>query len=228
MKKTRKKNPLSIRNITRFGDFARHPPGWYGRIRWKKKTYSKYFRDDEYGGLNLSQLAAVAWRTETKKTIGMPDINRLCIGLGSSNTGHMGVTLSRDGLRLNISWSDYNGRPLHTSLSLKKHGGYDKTLKKARSIREKKENWRQNRNTLPKYKQKKFKTRDLKKYSEKELFEALFDMQKGLDRCPQARDFKHTKPKYNKFESVFGSWSAGIKAFQKAYDIQEVGENHDS
>ncbi len=200
---------MNLRNITRM---EYQPPfGWMVRIQYGRKTYRKFFNDKKYGGKNLSLLAAVAWRDELKKKNGIPNTTMNAVGWANSNTGVVGVSLSKDKRQYIVSWVDANGRPNRASVSIRKYGK-EKAFERACRIRKKMEEWRLNGNVLPDSKKRDQRARDMRKYTKEELIEYLRKMAAIVNRVPTSRDFKKTRPNYHKFTKTFGSWNAAIAA----------------
>ncbi|MCK5605783.1 AP2 domain-containing protein [Candidatus Pacearchaeota archaeon] len=200
----------NIKNITRMTTkkYPKTTNGWFVRICWKRKFYRKHFSDNRYGGTNSALLSAIVWRDRIKKEIEMPNISMHCVGVATSNTGIIGVYNEKT--KISVSWRDANGRPGHSSFSIKKHGR-EKAMQLAIAKREEMEDWRIHGNIFPEHKKRQCK-KDLTVYTREEMIEKLKEMSRWLKRRPQARDFKTINPKYGRFESMFGSWNKALEA----------------
>ena len=58
------------KDIARIDQEIKRTHGWYVRVRFYGKTYSKFFSDRKCGGRYSSLLSALAWRDKTEIKLG--------------------------------------------------------------------------------------------------------------------------------------------------------------
>ncbi len=201
---------MKIKNITRMK--YKPPYGWVARFHYDKKAYQKFFNDSKYGGENLALLAAVSWLKDTKQKLGIPDTSLSIVGSSRSNTGVRGVSFSEKSNRYFASWTDAKGKLSTVSFSVKKHGK-EKAFKLACAKRKEGEELRLNGYVVPEKNQNRYGIlyKNPIKYSPEELITALQEKHLELGRVPTSRDFKHVQPKYNRYETAFGSWNKALQ-----------------
>lgn len=136
---------LKHRNICRIDSTKTH--GWYVRINWRRKQFSKLFSDTRNGGYGSALLCAIAWRDRKKEEFGIPITDLSVVGTIRSNTGVRGVSLNKKRQAFIASWVDAEGRPNNSSVSVRKHGE-KAAFAKACAIRSKMEEWRLNGNVF--------------------------------------------------------------------------------
>lgn len=129
------------KDIARIDQEIKKTHGWYVRVRFLGKTYSKFFSDKKNGGRYSSLLLAIAWRDKTEKKLGKIRTNRHMVTVSNSGTGIVGVRLNEKLNRYEVSWVTDQGKQGKTSVSIAKHGK-KKAFLRACSIRHKKENAR--------------------------------------------------------------------------------------
>jgi hypothetical protein len=134
MRKTASEN----KDIARIDQESKRSYGWYVRVRFKGKVYSKFFSDKKNGGRNSALLAAITWRDSTRKKIGKPQTDRRIVSVANATTGVVGVRLNEELHRYEVSWCTRDSRQGKTSVSIKKHGRKE-AFKRACAIRKKKE-----------------------------------------------------------------------------------------
>ncbi|MDA3834051.1 MAG: AP2/ERF family transcription factor [Spirochaetales bacterium] len=134
---------LKHRNICRIDSNNTH--GWYARINWNRKQFSKMFSDTVNGGYASALLAAIAWRDRKREELGLPSTDLYIVGATRSNTGIRGVSLDKKRQAFIASWVDAEGRPNNSSVSVRKYGE-KAAFEKACAIRAKMEAWRLNGN----------------------------------------------------------------------------------
>jgi hypothetical protein len=110
------------KDIARIDQDIKRTHGWYVRVRYLGKTYSKFFSDRKCGGRYSSLLAALAWRDKTEAKLGKQRTNKHIVTISNSKTGVVGVRHK-------------------TSVSINKHGK-DKAFEMACRIRKEKESER--------------------------------------------------------------------------------------
>ncbi|RUM36593.1 MAG: hypothetical protein DSY58_05100 [Desulfobulbus sp.] len=198
-----------IKNITRIE--YNGPHGWWVRIMYDKKKYSKFFNDKKHGGKQSALLSAYAWMKNVKEKANIPDTQLFVGGGARSNTGVRGVSYCKNSNYYFASWNDANGKPAGTSFSVRKHGK-EKAFKLACEKREKMEKWRLAGNVYPKDEFKKKQKKDLRQYTKDELIHIMRLKKLELGRVPTSRDFKGTRPSYHKFCKAFGGWNKAVAA----------------
>ncbi len=188
------------------------PYGWVVRFCYNKKSYQKFFRDSKYGGENLSLLSAVSWLKETRRELGIPDTSLTVVGATRSNTGVQGVSFSEKTNRYFAYWTDAHGKLSTVSFSVKKYGK-EKAFKLACAKRKEGESLRLSGYVSPSKITEGYGSiqRDYRKYSHEELISVLQTKYRELGRVPTSRDFKHIQPKYNRYETAFGSWNNALQ-----------------
>ena len=135
-----------MKNITRVIDVKKRVDGYYVRIQWKGKNYSKLFSIKEYGDEPTALDRAVEWRNDTEAQIGKPRSERLVMGTTrKTNTGEKGIRRQmvqywKRGKAVGkpkdcyiITTFDEVGKLHRTSVSIEKHGE-KKALERARQI----------------------------------------------------------------------------------------------
>lgn len=117
-------NKSKHKDIARIDQPSKRTHGWYVRVRFLGKTHSKFFSDKKCGGLDLSLLAAIAWRDATEIELGKPRTDRHMVTQtqARSNTGEVGVRLNEKLLRYEVSWVNKDGKQGKTSVSIFTHG----------------------------------------------------------------------------------------------------------
>lgn len=131
------------KDIGRIDQESKRAHGWYVRLRFQGKTYSKFFSDKKCGGRYSSLLSAISWRDSTEKRIGKPRTDKHLVTTSNSQTGVVGVRLNHKLNRYEVSWVTAQGKQGKTSVSINKHGKKN-AFKKACEIRQTKENERIN------------------------------------------------------------------------------------
>ncbi|MBM9519036.1 AP2 domain-containing protein [Desulforhopalus vacuolatus] len=126
------------KDIARIDQDSKRTHGWYVRVRFVGKTYSKFFSDRKCGGRNSSLLSAISWRNKTEKNLGKTRTNKHIVTVSNSGTGVVGVRLNEKLARYEVSWVTPLGKQGKTSVSINRHG--KKTaFEKACAIRHKRE-----------------------------------------------------------------------------------------
>ena len=126
------------KDISRIDQASKRAHGWYVRIRYKGKTFSKLFSDRKCGGKYSGLLAAISWRDTKEKEIGKTRTDKHIVTSSSSNSGVVGVRLNEKLNRYEVSWVTAEGKQGKTSISIKSHGK-EKAFQKACQIRKAKE-----------------------------------------------------------------------------------------
>src|SRR3989339_66857 len=126
------------KDIARIDQEEKRTHGWYVRVRYFGKTYSKFFSDGKCGGRYSSLLSALAWRDKTEKQLGKLRTDRHIVTVSNTKTGVVGVRLNEELNRYEVSWVNQAGKQGKTSVSIKKHGR-TKAFELACKIRKEKE-----------------------------------------------------------------------------------------
>lgn len=137
-----------LKNITRVKDRKKRLDGYYVRIRWQKKDYSKFFSLGEYGDEHTALSRAIEWRNTTEAMIGKPRTEQQVLGITKpSNTGVKGITrmykrhykkgkpVGQPHAWLIVTALDRNGKIRRCGVSIDKHGE-QKALEIARRLYE--------------------------------------------------------------------------------------------
>lgn len=115
-------NKSKHKDIARIDQPSKNTHGWYVRVRFQGETHSKFFSDKKCGGLDLSLLAAIAWRDATEIKLGKPRTDRHLVTHTRSKTGVVGVRLNEQLHRYEVSWVNKDGKQGKTSVSIFTHG----------------------------------------------------------------------------------------------------------
>ncbi len=126
------------KDIARIDQEEKRTHGWYVRVRFYGKTYSKFFSDRKCGGRYSSLLSALAWRDKTEADLGKIRTDKHIVTVSNSKTGVVGVRLNSKLNRYEVSWVTPDGKQGKTSVSIRKHGK-EKSFALACEIRLKKE-----------------------------------------------------------------------------------------
>ena len=126
------------KDIARIDQESKRTHGWYVRVRFLGKTYSKFFSDKKCGGRYSSLLSAITWRDKTEKKLGKVRTNKHMVTVSNSGTGVVGVRLNEKLKRYEVSWVTHQGKQGKTSVSIAKHGKKPRLLGLVRSVRKKK------------------------------------------------------------------------------------------
>lgn len=126
------------KGISRIDQESKLTFGWYSRVTYNKKIYSKFFSDKKCGGRNSALLEAVAWLRNTHKRLKKIDCDKRQFTASRTATGVVGVTYDSKLDRFLATWYTPGGKAQKTSVSCKKHGDR-KAFAKACAIRKEKE-----------------------------------------------------------------------------------------
>jgi len=109
------------KGITRIDDPGRHGVGWYARVRYRNKTWSKYFADGAHQGTERAFTKALAWRNEKEKELGKPRTDRVfSANPPRSSTRVPGVYQSKDSYV--VAWSPAVGLTRREFVSIRRYG----------------------------------------------------------------------------------------------------------
>jgi hypothetical protein len=126
------------KDIARIDQKEKRTHGWYVRVRYFGKTYSKFFSDGKCGGRYSSLLSALAWRDTTEEKLGKLRTDKHIVTVSNTKTGVVGVRHNEKLNRYEVSWVNPSGKQGKTSVSINKHGK-KKALEIACQIRKVKE-----------------------------------------------------------------------------------------
>ena len=130
-----------LKGISRIDQETKRTHGWYVRVDFKGKKYTKFFSDKKSGGKNISHLLAIKWRDTTEKKLGKIRTNKRMVTLSNSGTGVVGVRLNVKKNQYHVTCVNDQGKQFKTSVSISKYGKKVAFLK-ACAIRREKENAR--------------------------------------------------------------------------------------
>lgn len=124
-----------MKNITRVKDYKKRVDGYYVRIGWKGKNYSKLFPIKRWGSEEIALHHAVEWRDRKEAEIGKPRTDRFVMGITRpTNTGVKGITRMKirhwkNGKKVGkihdwlvVTTFDEAGNLNRTGFSIDKHG----------------------------------------------------------------------------------------------------------
>lgn len=132
-----RRQKLHAKGVTRIDDPGRHGVGWYARVVYRGKTFSKYFADMAHGGTQSAFGKAVAWRNATEKLVGKPRTDRTFTARGGrSRTRVPGVYQSKKSFV--VAWSPAPGELRREFVSIRKFGRQE-ALRRAIELRRKRE-----------------------------------------------------------------------------------------
>ncbi|MBK7994144.1 MAG: AP2 domain-containing protein [Blastocatellia bacterium] len=129
------------KGISRIDQDTNHTHGWYVRVWFNGKMYSKFFSDEKNGGGEKALTKALRHRNRLEKEIGKPRTDRKVVTYSSKNkTGVVGVVRKvKEGREVyEVNWNPIPGVIKRTSVSIDRYGE-EKAFLKAYRIRKKKE-----------------------------------------------------------------------------------------
>lgn len=128
---------MKAKGVTRIDDPGRHGVGWYARVVYRGRTFSRYFADGAHGGTRKAFQKALAWRNETEKVLGKPRTDRTVAAVGRrSRTGVQGVYQQNKSIV--VAWTSKPGQLQRKFISIDKYGR-EEALRRAVELRRKKE-----------------------------------------------------------------------------------------
>lgn len=130
-----KKKLPKVKGITRIDDPGGHGVGWYARVRFRNKTYSKYFADMSHQGTMNAHKKAVAWRNEKERELGKPRTDRV-VSNASARKKVAGVYQSKNSFV--VAWSPEPGVVTRRFVSIVKYGRKE-AFRRAVELRQKSE-----------------------------------------------------------------------------------------
>ncbi len=124
-----------VKGVTRIDDPGGHGVGWYARVRYRGKTWSKYFADMSHKGTMGAFRKAVDWRNDKEKEIGKPRTDRMVVGQKARGGNKVtGVHQARNSFV--VAWSPKPGVVIRKFVSIAKYGK-KKAFEKAVELRQK-------------------------------------------------------------------------------------------
>lgn len=126
------------KDISRIDQESKATHGWYVRLAFKGKAYTKFFSDRKFGGKYSALLAALAWRNETEAAIGKIRTDKRVVSVSKNDTGVVGVLLNVALNRYEVRWAASHGKQGQTTVSINKYGK-KAAFEKACQIRKMKE-----------------------------------------------------------------------------------------
>ena len=125
-----------VKGVSRIDDPGRHGVGWYARVRFRGKTYSKYFADASHKGTRAAYAKAIAWRNEKERELGKPRTDRIVPGGRTGSAKSIGVYRSKQSYV--VAWSPAPGKVRREFVSIAKYGQRE-ALRRAIELRRKHE-----------------------------------------------------------------------------------------
>jgi hypothetical protein len=121
------------KSISRIDDTKKKTHGWYVRVFFKGKMYTKFFSDARYGAAELGLEEAIQYRDELEQKLGKPRSERTVVKLSPRNqSGVIGVRRRikssgkkgrKEGYEVyEVTWSPEPGKMRRTSVSIEKYG----------------------------------------------------------------------------------------------------------
>ncbi len=132
-----------MKNISRLKNPKKRIDGYYVRIQWNKKSYSKLFQLKDYDSTAHALQQAIAWRNKKEADIQKPRTDKIICGYRPptrpTNTGEKGIRRTMERHRKGgtphpyyiVTAFDCHGKMRRTGISIEKHGE-EKALKLAR------------------------------------------------------------------------------------------------
>ena len=110
------------KDIARIDQPEKRTYGWYVRVRFSGKTFSKFFSDKKCGGRYSSLLSALAWRNKIEEKVGKLRTDKHMVTVSHTDTGVVGVRFNERLNRYEVSWVTPTGKQGKTSVSINRHG----------------------------------------------------------------------------------------------------------
>ena len=125
------------KGVTRIDDPGGHGVGWYARVTFRGKTWSKYFADGAHKGTLPAFRKALNWRNEKEKELGKPRTDRVfSANPPRGRTKVPGVYQSKQSFV--VAWSPHPGLLRREFVSIKKFGR-EEAFRRAVELRRKHE-----------------------------------------------------------------------------------------
>jgi hypothetical protein len=109
------------KGVTRIDEPGGHGVGWYARVTYRGKTWSKYFADGAHKGTLPAFKKALTWRNEKEKELGKPRTDRVfSANPPRGSTKVPGVYQSKQSYV--VAWSPHPGLLRREFVSIKRYG----------------------------------------------------------------------------------------------------------
>lgn len=126
---------LRWKGISRIDQPSKNNFGWFVRIAWKGRLYSKWFADGRHGGKQAALKAAAIWRDETEDRIGKPATNRMVVSRPRNKHGILGVAWDPKRKAATVAYVPKPGEAVKRVYIPGKTLGYRKTMALAKRVR---------------------------------------------------------------------------------------------
>ena len=125
------------KGVSRIDEPGGHGVGWYARVTFRGKTWSKYFADGAHKGTLSAFTKAVAWRNSKEKELGKPRTDRIfSANAPRSSTKVPGVYQSKESYV--VAWSPAPGLTRREFVSIRQYGR-EEAFRRAVELRRKHE-----------------------------------------------------------------------------------------
>ena len=116
-----RRNLPKAKGVTRIDEPGGHGVGWYARVTYRGKTWSKYFADGAHQGTQRAFEKAVNWRNDKEKELGKPRTDRIfSANPPRSSTKVPGVYQSKQSYV--VAWSPAPGLTRREFVSIRQYG----------------------------------------------------------------------------------------------------------
>ena len=115
------------KSISRIDQEERKTHGFFVRVCYNKKIYSKFFSDKRCGGRHKALMKAQAWRNDTERKLGKPRTDRVIVAREDTTSVRRalvsrGRKAKSKGLVYEVTYSPEPNKICRTSFSIKKYG----------------------------------------------------------------------------------------------------------
>ena len=132
-----KRKAVRYKGISRIDQPKKHGVGWYARVTFRGKTWSKYFADGAHGGTDAALKKSLRWRNAKEKELKKPRTDRVVPAASTRNrVGVPGVFRMRN--HYVVAWSPEPGTLRREFISITRFGQKE-ALQKAIDLRRKRE-----------------------------------------------------------------------------------------
>jgi len=118
---TRGQKASANHHISRIDQENKNQHGWYVRIRFRGRSFSKFFSDGKHGGQEEALVSARAWRDDRFGDLGRPSTGRRVVKLRRPNQGIRRVD-GPHGPVYEVTWAPQPGKVSRTTVSINRHG----------------------------------------------------------------------------------------------------------
>src|SRR2546430_9831653 len=96
-------NPKGEKGISRLESDGRSTPGYQARVRYRGQTQYRFFADSSCGGQKKALKAAVAWRNQRERELGILRTNRRWVEKTvRTRTGAAGIRRVKTGYEIGL------------------------------------------------------------------------------------------------------------------------------